>query len=114
MKYLLGSLEEYLTFSNVIEKIDCLLLVFQIELQGLEDRAQDKGTEHVTIVHQTGRALQLPERNHSDSRSVSGKSWASASTVDIVMGTNSHLKINTFAHIQTTMLESTRWRPSIQ
>lgn len=32
MRYPLGSLEEYLTFLNIIEKIDCLLLVFQIEL----------------------------------------------------------------------------------
>ena len=62
MKYSLGSLEEYLTFSNIIEKNDCLLLVFQIELQGLEDRAQDKGTELVTIVHQMGRALQIPAK----------------------------------------------------
>ena len=32
MKHSLGSLEEYLTFSNIIEEIDGLLLVFQIEL----------------------------------------------------------------------------------
>ena len=31
MKHSLGSLEEYLTFSNIIEEIDGLLLVFQIE-----------------------------------------------------------------------------------